>query len=83
MKIHQFDNGLTGARWRLETLQLAAADTIVQVMEESSGQIQYTVRSQGTEFIPKVFRSGLYTVKLLRGDGAVIRTMAGQRAAPV
>ncbi|MBK5291624.1 MAG: alkaline phosphatase D family protein [Acidobacteriia bacterium] len=83
VRIHQFDNGLTGAAWRLETLQLAEADTIVQVIEESSRQIQYTVRSQGRQFIPKVFSAGAYTVKLLREDGAVIQTIAGQRAVPV
>ena len=77
LRIHQFDNGLTGAGWSLEKIQLPAAGTVVQVIEESSGQIGYTVRAQGKEFLPKVFRPGSYTVKLLRPDGAVIRTIAG------
>jgi hypothetical protein len=35
---------------------------VVQVIDESSGQVVYTLRIKGDEFRPKVFAEGTYTV---------------------
>jgi alkaline phosphatase D len=39
-------------------------DAVVQVIDESSGEIVYTLRIKGAEFRPKVFSSGTYTVRV-------------------
>ena len=38
-------------------------DPVVQVSEESTGDILYTVRIQGDRFLPKVYAKGKYTVR--------------------
>jgi hypothetical protein len=37
---------------------------VVQVIDQASGEILYTLRILGTTFRPKVFRQGVYTVKV-------------------
>ena len=39
------------------------ADPVVQVIEEASGEILYTVRAKGGSFQPRVYAPGKYTVK--------------------
>jgi len=39
-------------------------DPVVQVVNEKSGEIVYTLRIKGTEFRPFVFEQGTYTVKV-------------------
>ena len=39
-------------------------DPVVQVIDESNNEIVYTLRIKGTSFKPKVFKNGLYTVKV-------------------
>ena len=56
-------------------------DAVVQVVEEATGEIVYTLRIKGREFRPKVFAPGKYTIhvgepgaprrKSLRGVEAV------------
>ncbi|MGD2164269.1 MAG: metallophosphoesterase family protein [Anaerolineae bacterium] len=43
-------------------------DPVIQVIDEESGEIVYTLRVDGTSYRPKVFREGTYTVKV--GEGA-------------
>ena len=41
-----------------------ATDPVVQVVDESKGEIVYTLRIKGSSFRPKVFAEGAYTVKV-------------------
>ena len=41
-----------------------AQNPVVQVISESSGEILYTVRTQGGKFQPKVYAAGKYTIKV-------------------
>ena len=41
---------------------VGTTDPVVQVIDESDGEIVYTLRTKGTSFQPKVFREGLYTI---------------------
>lgn len=80
--IKQTDNyGRKAAAW-LPTLQITGMkDAVVQVVEEASGEVVYTLRINGNEFRPKVFAPGKYTIhvgelgtargKSLRGIEAV------------
>jgi hypothetical protein len=37
---------------------------VVQVVEEKTGEVLYTVRTQGRRFSPRVYAEGKYTVKV-------------------
>jgi len=39
-------------------------DPVVQVIDQSNGEIVYTLRIKGTRFRPRVFARGLYTLKV-------------------
>jgi Pyruvate/2-oxoacid:ferredoxin oxidoreductase delta subunit len=39
-------------------------DPVVQAIDESNGEIVYTLRIKGTTFRPKVFRTGSHTIKV-------------------
>jgi hypothetical protein len=66
--IHQYDNYGRKAVAYLPALKVSGLqDPVVQVIDEAGGEIVYTLRIQGQEFRPKVFKPGAYTVKV--GDG--------------
>ena len=54
-------------------------DPVMQVVDEDSGEIVYTLRINGTRFRPKVFRSGTYTVRV--GEGDRMKVLTGVRSA--
>ncbi len=66
--IHQLDNGLSGAKIELTPIESKTPDAVVEVIDESNGDVVYTVRMQGRKFTPRVFREGKYTVRIKRGS---------------
>lgn len=58
-----------------------AQNPVVQVISESSGEILYTVRTQGGKFQPKVYAAGKYTIKV-GTDKADGQTFTGILASP-
>jgi hypothetical protein len=63
--IHQLDNYGRKAVAYLPTLKIRGMENaVVQVVDESHGDIVYTLRIKGTEFRPKVFARGTYTVRV-------------------
>ena len=76
VKITQDDNYARKAVAYLPTLKITGqTDPVVQVIEESTGEIVYTLRVKGTSFRPKVFAKGKYTVKV--GEGDSVKTVTG------
>jgi hypothetical protein len=82
------NDGRKTAGWLPELVFEGAASPVVQVVEEQSGQILYTVRISGDRFQPRVYAPGKYTVKVgrERPDGPSLtglepqaKTSAGQR----
>jgi len=75
--ISQFDNyGREAVAW-LPTLKISGAeDPVVQVIAEDSGEILYTLRILGTEFQPKVFAPGTYTIKVNGKEVAGVEAVA-------
>ena len=62
--ISQFDNYGRAAKAYLPTLKFQGmTDPVVQVVEEKTGDIVYTVRAKGGSFRPKVFSPGAYTIR--------------------
>ncbi len=67
--VHQFDNGLPRSGWTLDRIEApGTADPVVQVIEEPSGEIVYTLRVTDKSFAPPVFHDGSYTVKVMDPD---------------
>ncbi|MFC2156506.1 hypothetical protein ACFLT9_01585 [Acidobacteriota bacterium] len=67
--ISQEDNYARKPAAYLPTLSISGAvDPIVQIIDESSGEIEYTVRIKGATFRPKVFQSGSYTIRIFDSE---------------
>lgn len=68
--IDQLDNGLWDAHWELDAVEIPEfPDPVVQVQDESNGEVVYTVRIRGTAFTPKVRKPGKYSVIAFDPDG--------------
>lgn len=65
--IHQLDNGLSTSKIELPPIESKTADAVVEVIDESNGEIVYTVRMQGRKFTPRVFKEGKYKARIKRG----------------
>jgi hypothetical protein len=62
--VNQMDNYGRAARAWLPTLVFKGlTDPVVQVVDERSGDVVYTVRAKGASFRPKVFAAGSYTIR--------------------
>ncbi len=82
------NDGRNPVAWLPELHFEGAANPVVQVIEEKTGEILYTVRVQGTQFQPPVYTPGNYTVRIGRDkpDGMTMdrikakdKTAAGRR----
>ncbi len=74
--IDQLDNYGRKAVAYLPTLKIIGlTDPVVQIIEEASGEIVYTLRIKGDTFDPKVFAEGSYTVKIGEPDEGKLRTL--------
>jgi hypothetical protein len=62
----------------LPTLKVSGMnDPVIQVIEEATGEVVYTLRIKGAEFQPKVFAMGKYTVRIGEPGTAKMKTLAG------
>ena len=81
ISIRQMDNyGREAAGWLPQIRVRGMEDPVVQVIDEASGEIVYTLRIAGTTFSPKVFATGSYTLHVGDPDGAM-QTFTGVRSA--
>ncbi len=63
--IHQLDNYGRKAVGYLPTIKVEGmSDPVLQVIDEETDEIVYTLRVSGTEFRPKVFKAATYTIKV-------------------
>lgn len=70
VRFHQLDNGLAGAEWELDRIETPGfQDAVVQVQNAATGEVVYTVRANGTSFIPLVRAAGTYSVIAYDPDG--------------
>ena len=78
--IDMADNDGRQATHRLAELRFSGiSDPVVQVVKESTGDILYTVRIQGTRFRPPVYSEGTYTVNVGQ-DRPDTRSFTGNKA---
>jgi hypothetical protein len=60
----QDNDGRTPVGWLPEIQCKDAPNVVVQVVEESTGNVLYTVRLNGPKFQPPVYADGVYTIKI-------------------
>jgi hypothetical protein len=78
IKIKQTDNYGRKAAAYLPALKIKGLnDPVVQVIEEASGEVVYTLRVKGNEFRPKVFARGKYSVNIGEPGTPKFKTLAG------
>lgn len=79
--VRQLDNyGRTGVAY-LPTLKVSGmGDPVIQVIEEATGEVVYTLRIKGTEFRAKVFARGTYEVHIGEPGTPQMKTLAGVAA---
>ncbi len=74
--ISMFDNyGRKALAYLPKIVVKGTTDPVVQVIDQLYGDIVYTVRIKGTEFTPKVFRDGLYTIKVSQPDKGLVKIL--------
>lgn len=79
VKVEQEDNDGRQPVAFLPTLEIKGqTDPVVQVIDESAGEVLYTQRIKGNTYRPKVFAKGLYTIKV--GEGERQKTLKGIEA---
>ena len=79
--IDQTDNGLPRRGWALEKVETPdLTDPVIQVIEQASGAIVYTLRIRGRSFTPPVFREGLYTIRITDPDKGYEKLLQDQPA---
>jgi len=80
--IDQADNYGRKAAAYLPTVEVSGMnDPVAQVIDESNGEIVYTLRIKGKAYRPKVFKPGKYTVKIGEQDGRM-KTFEGVESMP-
>jgi hypothetical protein len=70
------NDGRKVAGWLPELVFEGAVNPVVQVVEDGTGDILYTVRVQGARFQPRVYSTGKHTIKVGR-DRPNAETLAG------
>lgn len=74
--IHQQDNYARAPIAHLpELIVKNAQNPVIQIIDEDTGDIVYTLRIQGNKLRPKVFKQGLYTIHL--GEGEKRKSLTG------
>jgi hypothetical protein len=58
------------------------AEPVVQVVSEAGWEIVYTLRIKGSRFTPKVFRPGVYTLRVGEPGTPSMQVFLGQEASP-
>jgi len=71
LTITQEDNyGRRALAW-LPTLETGFTDPVIQVVDETTGEVVYTLRIRGSTWQPKAFRAGPHTLRVEGQDGTV------------
>lgn len=81
--ISQLDNyARKAAAWLPELEFEGVTDPVVQVINQQSGEIEYTLRIKGTRFRPKVFALGRYTLRVGDPDADNMKVIRDVAATP-
>jgi hypothetical protein len=83
ISFHQLDNGFAHPGAYLPTLRARGTENpVVQVIDETSQEVLYTLRIPGSLFRPPVREAGMYTVKIGELGTARVRVLEHLMAKP-
>lgn len=69
LKLNQLDNYNRKTELWLPEIQVKGKQNpVIQIIDQSNGEIVYTLRIKGGSFRPKVFKHGIYTIKVGEPD---------------
>ena len=69
------------ARAWLPTFEVKGLENpVIQIIDESSSEVLYTLRIRGNTYRPKVFKAGKYTVRIGEPDTNTFQTFRGVNA---
>lgn len=80
-KINLTDNYNKQAKLWLPAIHNPSPDAVMQVIDESNGEVVYTLRIRGNTFLPKVYKPGNYTLRV--GEGKNIKVVKNLAASDV
>ena len=80
-RTQQDQYGRAARAWLPTVVVSGAEHPVVQVVDEATGDVVYTLRIRGQRFTPKVFRPGVYTVRV-SGQPGPERVLEGLVATP-
>ncbi|MHC4122802.1 MAG: alkaline phosphatase D family protein [Planctomycetota bacterium] len=81
--INQLDNYNREAAAYLPAIEIQGmTDPVIQVIDEAEKEIVYTLRIKGNSFRPKVFKKGIYTVKIGEPNTEKTETLTGLKSIP-
>ncbi len=76
--ISQEDNYGRRPKAFLPVLQMSLPDQVIQVVNEATEEIVYTIRARGDQYQPRVFSESLYTLRI--GEGKTMKVLKGLEA---
>ncbi|MCS5584337.1 MAG: alkaline phosphatase D family protein, partial [Pseudomonadales bacterium] len=80
--IAQTDNYLRTGKAFLPTIETDCQNPVIQIIHDASGEIIYTLRIKGSQFTPKVFEPGTYTVVVSMPDKQWTQSFKNIKATP-
>lgn len=81
IRINQLDNyGRKAQGWLPEIQVKGLQNPVVQIIQQQTGEIVYTLRINGQSFQPKVFALGLYTIRIGEPDSDIWRELSDIQA---
>ena len=81
--VEQLDNGFPRSGPALpQAGDPTVKNPVLQVIDQSDNQVVYTWRMTGTTFTPRVFKPGVYTVRLFDPDGKFEKVFKDQKTMP-
>ena len=80
-RTQQDQYGRAARAWLPTVVVSGLEHPVVQVVDEATGEVVYTLRIRGQRFTPKVFKPGVYTVRV-SGQPGPERVLRGLVATP-
>jgi hypothetical protein len=81
VKLNQLDNyNRKAAAWLPDIVVKGKQNPVIQIIDQSNQEIVYTLRIRGGSFRPKVFKHGVYTVKVGEPDAGGFKVFKGVKS---
>jgi len=72
---NQLENYARKGVAHLPLVKVSKPNQVLQLVEEKTGEVVYTLRIKGNSFLPKVFANGNYTIRI--GEGKNLKVLKG------